>query len=225
FPNSSLSFLPEYSVYSVLNDPMRKLFLVLLLILLLFFGYKYYQSYKQQEDQLLENTELIQNQIRNVGKLVVIEGNFAQVYTYKDTKKFYLDVLSANKKALIVVNAKVNISYDLSKLKTIIDSENKTLNITYIPKEEISINPNLKYYDVSQDYLNKFDASDYNKIRKNIEKSLRKKIEKSALKAIAQNRLISELQKIYILTNSMGWKLEYKGNVINNDREIESLKL
>ena len=83
----------------------------------------------------------------------------------------------------------------------------------------------MKYYDVSQDYLNKFDASDYNKIRQNIEKSLRKKIEKSALKANAQNRLISELQKIYILTNSMGWKLEYKGNVINNDREIESLKL
>ena len=77
---------------------MRKLFLVLLLILLLFFGYKYYQSYKQQEDQLLENTELIQNQIRNVGKLVVIEGNFAQVFTYKHTKKFYLDVFSANRK-------------------------------------------------------------------------------------------------------------------------------
>ncbi len=204
---------------------MKKLILILLLLLVVFFGYKYFQSYKQEKDRLQENTELIQTQIRNVGKLVVIEGNFAQVYTYKDSKKFYLDIFSANKKALIVVNAEVSISYDLSKLRTNIDPDAKILNITFIPREEISINPHLKYYDVSQDYLNQFDASDYNKIHQNIEKSLQKKIETSALKSNAQNRLVSELQKIYILTSSMGWKLEYKGNVINNDREMETIKL
>lgn len=66
-------------------------------------------------------------------------------------------------------------AYDLSKLRTEIDEENKIVRITYIPKEEISINPDIKYYDVTQDYLNQFDAEDHNKIRTRIEKSIRKK--------------------------------------------------
>jgi hypothetical protein len=51
------------------------------------------------------------------------------------------------------------------------------------------------------------------------------KIEKSSLKSNAKNRLVSELQKIYILTNSMGWTLEYDGNQIKSSDEMESIKL
>jgi hypothetical protein len=36
---------------------------------------------------------------------------------------------------------------------------------------------------------------------------------------------VSELQKIYILTNSMGWTLEYDGNKIKSSDELESIKL
>jgi len=204
---------------------MRKAVLLVLVILGVVFGLRYFESKQEQRDQLEESTSLIQKQIKNVGKLVVTEGSFSQVYSFKDSKRFYLDVFSARKKALIVVNAEVTIAYDLSKLKTEVNSETKTVTITYIPDEEISINPNIQYYDVTQDYLNQFEAADYNKIQKRIEKSLMKKIEKSSLKSNAKNRLVSELQKIYILTNSMGWTLEYDGNKIKSSDELESIKL
>jgi len=204
---------------------MRKAVLLVLVILGVVFGLRYFESKQEQRDQLEESTSLIQKQIKNVGKLVVTEGSFSQVYSFKDSKRFYLDVFSARKKALIVVNAEVTIAYDLSKLKTEVNSETKTVTITYIPDEEISINPNIQYYDVTQDYLNQFEAADYNKIQKRIEKSLIKKIEKSSLKSNAKNRLVSELQKIYILTNSMGWTLEYDGNKIKSSDELESIKL
>mgnify|MGYP002795023628 CR=1 FL=1 len=204
---------------------MRKAFLLVLVILGVVFGLRYFESKQEQRDQLEESTNLIQKQIKNVGKLVVTEGSFSQVYSFKDSKRFYLDVFSARKKALIVVNAKVTIAYDLSKLKTEVNPEAKTVTITYIPEEEISINPNIQYYDVTQDYLNQFEAADYNKIQKRIEKSLMGKIEKSSLKSNAKNRLVSELQKIYILTNSMGWTLEYEGSQIKSSDELESIKL
>ncbi|HZJ37142.1 MAG TPA: hypothetical protein VFD29_11015, partial [Gillisia sp.] len=70
-----------------------------------------------------------------------------------------------------------------------------------------------------------FEAADYNKIQKRIEKSLMEKIEKSSLKSNAKNRLVSELQKIYILTNSMGWTLEYDGKQIKSSDAMESIKL
>lgn len=204
---------------------MRKIVFVTLLLLVAFFAWKYFEARDTQRDQLVESTDLIQKQIKNVGKLVVTEGNFAQVYSYNDSKKFYLDVLSARKKALIIVNADVTVAYDLSKLQTEVNPETKTVTITYIPEEEISINPNIQYYDVTQDYLNQFEAKDYNRIQERIKKSLMEKIEKSTLKSNAKNRLVSELQKIYILTNSMGWTLEYNGNTISSSEAMESIRL
>ncbi len=204
---------------------MRKIIPLILFVLVIFFAWKYFQVRDNERDQLVESTDLIQKQIKNVGKLVVTEGNFAQVYSYNDSRRFYLDIFSARKKALIIVNADVTVAYDLSKLQTEINPETKTVTITYIPEEEISINPNIQYYDITQDYLNQFEAKDYNKIQERIKKSLMEKIEKSTIKTNAKNRLVSELQKIYILTNSMGWTLEYNGNTISNNEALENIKL
>lgn len=204
---------------------MRNFLIGAILALLVVFGIRYCENRNNERDQLEESTALLQQQIKNVGKLVVTEGAFSQVYSYKDSKKFYLDIFSARKKALIVVNATATVAYDLSKLQTEIDEENKIVRITYIPEEEISINPEIKYYDVTQDYLNQFDAADHNKIRSRIEKSIRKKVEASSLKSNAQNRLISELQKIYILTSSMGWTLQYNDQNFNDSEELQEIKL
>ncbi len=203
---------------------MRKFVFGALTVLLIVFLIRYCERRDSEKDRLEESTALIQEQVRNVGKLVVAEGTFSQVYTFKDSRKFYLDVFSARKKALIVVNAKATVAYDLSKLKVEVDEKNKTVTITSIPKEEISIYPDIKYYDVTQDYLNQFEAEDYNKIKSRITKSIREKVEHSSLKSNAQNRLISELQKIYILTSSLGWTLEYNGEKIISE-ELRELKL
>ncbi|HAJ81137.1 MAG TPA: hypothetical protein DCO64_01725, partial [Zunongwangia profunda] len=185
----------------------------------------YCENRQSEREQLAQNSQLIQEQIKNVGKLVVTEGNFSQVWSYKDSKKFYLDVFSARKKALIVVNAKVTVSYDLSKLETEIDKENKRVIIKSIPKEELNIYPDIQYYDVTQDYLNQFEASDYNTIKKKVTASIKKKVEASSIKSNAQNRLISELSKIYILTNSMGWTLEYNDMPVNSQNDFSDIKL
>jgi hypothetical protein len=204
---------------------MRNFLIGAILVLLVVFGIRYCENRNNEKDQLEESTALLQQQIKNVGKLVVTEGTFSQVYSYKNSKKFYLDIFSARKKALIIVNATATVAYDLSKLETEIDEENKIVRITSIPKEEITINPEIKYYDVTQDYLNQFDAEDHNKIKGRIEKSIREKVEASSLKSNAENRLISELQKIYILTNSMGWTLQYNDQNFNDSEELEKIKL
>lgn len=204
---------------------MKNILLTILLVAVGILGFMYWEQKNDEKESLLENTALIQEQIRNVGKLVVTEGTFSQVFTYKNSKSFYFDVLSARKKALIVVNAEVSVAYDLSKMNVEVDEVNKRVIIKDIPEEEISINPNIKYYDVTQDYLNQFEAEDYNKIKERIEKGLREKIEDSRLKTNAKNRLVSELQKIYILTNSMGWTLEYQDKPIENPDSLESIKL
>ncbi|WP_298478182.1 DUF4230 domain-containing protein [uncultured Maribacter sp.] len=171
----------------------------------------------KEKSILQENTMLIQQQIKNVSKLVVTEGHFAEVYNYKDSQELFGQLITADKKALVVVNAEVTIAYDLSKLVFELNEETKTLHIKSIPEPEIKINPDFEYYDVTADYLNPFKAKDYNVIKKNVRTSLLKKVEASTLKTNAKNRLLSELSKFYVLTNSMGWALQYNDQVLQGN--------
>ena len=210
-PNKSL-----FDKIGLLLSESRKWIFVLLLAVIVFLVYRLIQA--PNENSTLEyDTNLIQQQIKNVGKLVVTEGHFAEVITYKDQKKYLGNLLSFEKKAIVIVNADVTVSFDMSKVTYDIDAKNKTLTITNIPKEEIKIAPDLKYYDVNQSKLNEFDANDYNKINGMVKANLSKKIEASSLKSNAKNRLISELSKFLILTNSMGWKLQYNDQIVNSD--------
>ncbi|MFC4097693.1 DUF4230 domain-containing protein [Euzebyella saccharophila] len=196
---------------------MKKILLGALLALACVFVFRTCTDDKNEKTILQENSMLIQQQIENVSKLIVTEGHFAEVYNYKDSKMLFGPLISAEKKALVVVNADVTVAYDLSKIEFEVDEASKTLFIKTIPEPEVKINPDFEYYDVTSDYLNMFDASDYNKIRNNVRASLLNKIEQSSLNKNAQNRLLSELQKFYILTNSMDWKLVYKNEPVNEN--------
>ncbi|WP_125722503.1 DUF4230 domain-containing protein [Flavobacterium ustbae] len=209
-----------------MQNLIKRILGITVIVILIVLAFKYCQFKKEDDSDLEYNTNLIQQQILNVGKLVVTEGHFSEVVTYKNQQKYFLDMISFEKKALIVVNADVTVAYDLHQMKYDIDEKNKTITILNIPKEEIKINPDIKFYDVEQSKLNPFTGDDYNKINKSVKANLAKKIENSPLKKNAQNRLISELSKILILTNSMGWTLQYNGKTIESEKEFtEDLKL
>lgn len=182
--------------------------------------YKYFTSEKPTTTTEY-NTELIQEKIKSVGKLVVTEGHFSQVMTYKDQQKYLMNLISFEKKALIIINADVTVAYDLRQVQYDIDEKDKTITIVSIPKEEIKISPDIQFYDVEQSTMNPFTGDDYNKINKKVKADLAKKIEKSSLKSNAKNRLVSELAKVLILTNSMGWTLQYNGEVVKTDKDLE----
>ncbi|MDR6843938.1 DUF4230 domain-containing protein [Flavobacterium granuli] len=199
---------------------LKRIIVGAVIVVAILLAFKYCEFKKGDDSTLDYNTNLIQQQIVNVGKLVVTEGHFSEVVTYKNQQKYMMDMLSFEKKALIIVNADVTVSYDLHQMKYDIDEANKTITIISIPKEEIKISPDIKFYDVEQSQMNPFTGDDYNKINKSVKANLAKKIETSTLKSNAQNRLISELSKILILTNTMGWKLQYEGKVIENEKDF-----
>ena len=203
---------------------MRKILFGVIITLVVLFTFRYCDDKQEDKIVLKESTVLIQEQIKNVGKLVVTEGHFSEVFTYKNSKGVFGDLISAEKKAVVIVNADVTIGYDLSKIEYQIDEETKTLKILSIPKEEIKISPDFEYYDMQADYFNPFEAKDYNSIKETVKKSLMKKVEASELKSNAQNRLISELSKFFMLTNSLGWTLEYNQSPISELSELNNLK-
>ena len=71
----------------------------------------------KNEQLLKENSMLIEQQLQQVSKLVVTEGHFAEVYNYKDSQQLFGDLITSDKKALVVVNVDASIAYDLSQIK------------------------------------------------------------------------------------------------------------
>jgi len=204
---------------------MKKILLGIIITVAFFFVFRYCENKKDDKVILYENSMLIQEQVKNVSKLIVTEGHFSEVFNYKNSKALFTEYITAEKKALVVVNADVSISYDLSKIEFKIDEATKTLHVISIPKEEISISPDLEYYDIQADYFNPFEAKDYNAIKETIKSSLLKKLHKSDLQKNAKTRLLEELTNFYILTNSLGWTLKYEEALISSKQELFELDL
>lgn len=198
----------------------RKLLLVLGFLVLLYLVYQ--NSIKNNSTTTIEyDTALIQQQIKNVGKLVVTEGHFFEVITYKDQKKYLGDLISFEKKAIVVINADVTVGFDLSKVKFEVDSIHKVLKISNLPKEEIKISPDYKYYSIDESTFNEFEGQDYNKVNKISRENLNKKIQSSTLKTDAKKRLKEELFKLYSFVEIMKWKVEIEGETVSNEKEIQ----
>lgn len=181
----------------------------ILIFLIGFFIAKFWYQKDNKSHQKVE-LEVVVNAIQNMSKLVVSSASFSEVYNYEDSKKYFYDVLSFNKKAIVTVNAKVEVGYDLSKLDIQIDSVAQKIIINKVPNEEISISPEVKYFDLQQSQFNTFSKEELNAInRKSIEK-IKNTVELTNLKKEAKNRFFEEISKIYQLSAVYGWQ------VINN---------
>lgn len=203
---------------------MRKILFGVCITLFLLWMFQWYRNYQQRSEQLKQGTELIQKQINNVSKLVVTEGHFSQVFNYEQSEKIFANLLTTKKRALVVVNAEVSVAYDLSKVTFKLDQKNRTLYITKIPEAEVKITPDIEYYNTSGDYLNPFDAQDINKIKREVIAEIAKKVEASGLEKNAQNRLLTEMSKFYVLTNSLGWSLVYNKVPVTTDQYLDHLE-
>lgn len=178
----------------------------ILIFLVGFFLAKFW--YQKKENQYeKEEINVFVNSIKNMSKLVVSSTNFSEVYNYTDSKKYFYDYLSFDKQAIITVNAKAEVGYDLSKLEIQIDSLAKKIYINKIPDEEITIVPDVKYFDIKQSQFNTFSKEDLNKINKKSIEKIRETVKLAHLKEEAKTRFFEEISKIYQLSTIYGWQV------------------
>jgi hypothetical protein len=105
--------------------------------------------------------------IRSVCKLISVEGDFAEIYSYENRKTHFGKLFSSKKKALIVINAKAHIGYDFKKLDISADTATKTVYVRHFPQPEIlSIEPELEFYDIRNDIFNVFTPQDMTALNK-----------------------------------------------------------
>jgi len=179
----------------------------------------WYEKKEQKHQQ--EEVKVVLNGINNLSKLVVSEGVFSEMYNFSDTKKYFYDYISFEKKAMLSVNAKVEVGYDLSKLDIQIDSVGKQIIINKIPKQEIVISPDIKYFDLQQSQFNTFSKTELNNLNEKAINKIKSTITVSTLQSEAKTRLFEELSKIYQLSKIYSWKVVDNTNSIQFDKILD----
>lgn len=182
-------------------------FLKYIAIFLLGFLLAKFWYQKNEKPYKKEEIKVVVNAIENLSKLVVSSGTFSEVYNYSDSKKYFYDYLSFDKKAIVTVNAKVEIGYDLSKLAIELDSLDKKIIIHKIPEEEIVIAPDIKYFDIQQSSFNAFSKEELNKINEKSIANIKETIAITNLKKEAKKRFLEEISKIYQLSAIYNWQV------------------
>ena len=181
------------------------------------------KSYKKKQLVNAQSTILL-DKIKKVCKFITVEGDFAEIYHYEDVKQRFLKLITSRKKALVVINAKAHVGYDLSKIDLQADTEKKKIILKHFPQPEVlSIETNLNYYDKKDGYFNKFEANDLTDLHKEAKVHIQAKIPESGLIQVAQKEALETILLIETIVETIGWKLDYSALKIEegNNKQLE----
>ncbi len=172
-------------------------------------GVTYINSLKKRRLAHSQSVILL-DKIRSVCKFITVEGDFAEIYHYEDVKERFLKLITSRKKALVVINAKAYVGFDFSKVKMEANESSKTVVLNYFPQPEVlSIETNLNYYDKTDGYFNKFEATDLTELHTEAKKHIQDKIPESGLYEIAGKEALESVLLIENIVQTIGWKLDY----------------
>ena len=169
----------------------------------------YFKSFKNKQ---LVNSQslLLLDKVKTVCKFITVEGDFAEIYHYEDVKERFLKLVNSKKKALVVINAKAYVGYDLSKIQLVADNKNKRIILAHFPQPEVlSVETDLNYYDKKDGYFNKFEASDLTGLNQEAKQHILVKVPESGLIQAAQKEALQTISLMESIVETIGWKLDY----------------
>ncbi|MEM9144236.1 MAG: DUF4230 domain-containing protein, partial [Bacteroidota bacterium] len=172
-------------------DGILAVFVGLILgVLLTYWIYSRFRKKRKKEMTQRQSTVLL-DKIKSVCKLVSVEGDFAEIYAYENVKEHFMSLVSSKKKALLVINAKAQIGYDLKKVALFSDTENKKIILKQFPQPEIlSIEPDIQFYDIKSGMFNYFSSEDLTALNKEAKEHIRSKIPDSSLMETARREAL-----------------------------------
>ena len=177
--------------------------------ILMYWMYTFFRRKQSKERTMYQSTVLLER-IKSVCQLITIEGDFAEIFQFESTKEHFLSLISSKKKALIVINAKARIGYDLKKILMHADTGRKRIILTNFPQPEIlSVEPELEFYDIKNGLFNSFTPDDLTTLNKEAKSHIQAKIPQSGLMETARREALEAVLLIEKLVETIGWKLDY----------------
>ncbi|MBK9538912.1 MAG: DUF4230 domain-containing protein [Flavobacteriales bacterium] len=131
------------------------------------------------------SSDVLLERIRPVMKLVTVEGDFSELYTYThaDATFDWLKQFSPfQKKAILRVKATASIGYDLEGMGLVFDEASRTVRFTGMGRPQVlALSHDVDYYDPEEGSFNDFTAADHTRINAQAKQLIERKVAGSGL--------------------------------------------
>lgn len=180
----------------------------------------------RKKERTSTQSVILMEKIRSVCKFITVEGDFSEIYHYENLKDKWFNLILGKKKALILIEAKAHIGFDLTKIQMEADTKKQLIKLTNFPQPELlSIETDFKYYDKKEGWANPFTASDLTEINKEAKQHIVDKIPGSGLLEEASEQALDTIILMEKLVETINWKLDYSAlEIPERNNELLSTK-
>jgi hypothetical protein len=181
-----------------------------------------YIKVQKTKDLTHAQSTILMEKIRKVWKLITVEGEFAEIYHYENTKERFLNMVSSKKRAILLINAKAYVGFDLSRIRMEAITDKKVIKLTDFPDPEVlSLETDLRYYDKKDGLFNKFDSSDLTEVNAEAKKHVLDKIPESGLLDTARSEALEAVLLVQNIVETIGWTLDYQDLILAKSNKGE----
>ena len=193
---------------------LRSLMLLTMVILSAIGLYSIINHFGEDYEEEVISRDLLLKEIEKVYKLVTIEGSFSEIYNYQH--HYFADIWPFRKKALVRINAKVLVGYDLENMIISINEETKTIEIRFDqPPQILSVDHDIDYYNFENGLFNMITNQDLTEISARAKEFIREKAEESELIDQAEQQKQDFLDLLKLTVESAGWSLKEENGLLN----------
>ena len=193
--------------------------MILLLLLVFATGFWVGKTWSEAGARLgpEEEAQVLVEKIRQVSKLVTIEGDFLEYYDYENRPSFYNShywITDQFKKTVqLRVRAKVLVGYDLHGIRVDAYPEERRIVISNLPDPEIlAIDHHVDFFDKEATIFWPLSDEDYLRVSHGAEEQIRK----AALNSEMIDRARKEGNELFdimaFMVTSTGWSLEIENH-------------
>ncbi|EDM45137.1 hypothetical protein SCB49_03414 [unidentified eubacterium SCB49] len=178
-----------------------------------------------KRDRRETQSVVLMEKIRSVCKFITVEGNFSEIFHYQNVKDKWVTVFLGTKKALVLIEAKASVGFDLTKVKMDADPKTRVITMHNFPEPELlTIETDFKYYDKKEGWANPFTAADLTEINVAAKKHIVDKIPTSGVMEEASKQALETLQLLDKLVETINWKLDYSALHTENPKVTTGAK-
>ncbi len=157
----------------------------------------------------VESTVLLER-IRPVMKLVTVEGDLSEVFTYADNSAAWFDWTKDRgwnrKQAILLVKARASVGYDLEGLGLEFDEATRTVRFKGMGEPKLlSLEHDVKYFDLEEGVFAEFSAADHTKMNAMAKERIQRKVDRSPLFAEAAKQKGEFLVVLKAVVENAGW--------------------
>ncbi|WP_294272980.1 DUF4230 domain-containing protein [uncultured Chryseobacterium sp.] len=178
-----------------------------LVMLMLFFGVRSCLNLSPVEKKEQSDYYILTNQISKMNKMVVMEQDVSSMQKTKMSYELFGKEMSSNN---IVTYTKTNaqVSYDLNKMKMVVDSVNKKLVITELPEADIRITPSVEVQSLDDSFFNRISEKDIKNVTQKAKTTAIQSIDQNRLRKEGHQQLLDNLNQIFVLAKALNYTID-----------------